>query len=81
MSQNPIHFIMALVAGIGSVGVAFESFKFALTPTNPDPAKAKEDGPKSLGGRAAGLFVGCFCTLVAFYAAQMVFLGRVAWLF
>ena len=80
MSQNPIYFIMTVVFGLASVGGAFESFKFALTPTNPDPAKAKEDGPKTLGGRATGLLVGCYCSVVAICAVQMVFLGRIAWL-
>jgi hypothetical protein len=51
MSQNPIYFMMTVVFGLASVGGAFESFKFALTPTNSDPAKAKEDGPKTLSRR------------------------------
>jgi hypothetical protein len=71
----------ALVAfGIASACVCFESLRFALTGTNPDPKKAAEDGAKTIGGRLASLFVGAFCGFTALCAAQMVFLGRIVWL-
>lgn len=71
--------MMTVVFGLASAGVAFESFKFSLTQTSSDPARAKEDGPKTIGARAAGLLVGCFCSVVVICAIQKVFLGRIAW--
>ena len=52
------------------------SLKFALTGTDRDPDKAREDGPKTIGGRLAALFVGIFCGFVSLMAAQVVFLAE-----
>jgi hypothetical protein len=80
MTSNPMALIMCVVFGTASAFVAVESLKFALTGTSPDPVKAREDGPKTIGGRLAGLFVGIFCGFVSLMAAQVVFLGRIVWL-
>jgi hypothetical protein len=81
MTLNPITFIMCVVFGIANVCVCFQSLRFALTKTSSDPEKAVQDGPKTFGGRLAALFVGTFCGLAALFAAQMVFLGRLIWIY